>query len=119
MSVEEREDYYGATGLTDFSNQLLTEAEEIESTMKEFETSITEDFGALKLGQALSRTFAEVGGALPSVAMVLSNPYGFAMLGAGSAAEKSRSIQEMAEMSGEGGGLGIETNNERYRYRNS
>lgn len=105
MSVEEREDYYGATGLTDFSNQLLTEAEEIESTMKEFETSITEDFGALRLGQALSRTFAEVGGALPSVAMVLSNPYGFAMLGAGSAAEKSRSIQEMAEMSGEGGGL--------------
>ena len=105
MSVEERQDYYLATGISDFSDDLISQAEEIEDTMIQYETSITEDFGALKLSQALSRTFAEVGGALPSLATVLSNPFGFVMLGAGSAAEKSRSIQKMDELTGEDGGL--------------
>ncbi len=94
MTLDERERYFGATGLADASDRLLKEAEEIESTLDTYSTSIAEDFGAFRVGQGLQRLIGEIGGAVPSVALVLSNPFGFAALGSGTAADKSRQIQK-------------------------
>tara|TARA_R100001594_G_scaffold102269_1_gene136958 strand:+ start:781 stop:6021 length:5241 start_codon:yes stop_codon:yes gene_type:complete len=105
MTREEKQEYYYLSGLSDFSDNLLEAAEGIEEEMIQYDTSISEDFGALKIGQAVSRLFQEASGALPSVALVLSNPFGFAMMGAGAGASKSRSIQEEIELAGGTSGL--------------
>ena len=94
LSREEFAEYRGMKGLSELSDKFLAEAEEIDSTLEQFDTTITEDLLSLKLGQGGKRLFGEVIGAIPSLALVLSNPYGFAMLGAGAAAGKSRELQD-------------------------
>lgn len=82
LSREEFAESRGMKGLSELSDRFLAEAEEIDSTLEQFDTTITEDLLSLKLGQGGKRLFGEVIGAIPSLALVLSNPYGFAMLGA-------------------------------------
>ena len=85
---------YGMQQLGDLSDKLLKESEEIDKTLEQFDTSITEDILSFKLGQAGKRLFGDVIGALPSLALVLGVPGGFALLGAGEAAGKSRELQD-------------------------
>ena len=94
LTLEEREERFAFTFAAERSNQLMKEAEEIEATMDQYENSISEDFGAFRVGQGLKRLVGEIGGAIPSLALVMSNPYGFAMLGSGTAADKSRQVQK-------------------------
>jgi len=94
LPFEERQERFDFLGAANRSDQLLKEAEDIEATMDKYENSIAEDFGALRIGQGLQRLVGEIGGAIPSLALVLSNPFGFAALGAGTAADKSRQIQK-------------------------
>ena len=94
FSRKEFEKEYGMQQLGDLSDKLLKESEEIDKTLEQFDTSITEDILSFKLGQAGKRLFGDVIGALPSLALVLGVPGGFALLGAGEAAGKSRELQD-------------------------
>lgn len=94
FSRKEFEKEYGMQKLGDLSDKLLKESEEIDKTLEQFDTSITEDILSFKLGQAGKRLFGDVIGALPSLALVLGVPGGFALLGAGEAAGKSRELQD-------------------------
>jgi len=97
LSRQELADYYGMEKLDEFSDKMLGAAEEIEETMLQFEESITQDlfsFNAKKVGQGLKRLGAEAIGAIPSLLVVLSSRYGFGAVGAGSAAGKSRELQD-------------------------
>jgi len=97
LSRQELADYYGMEKLDKFSDNMLAAAEEIEESMLQFENSITQDlfsFNAKKVGQGLRRLGAEMVGAIPSLAVVLSSRFGFGAIGAGSAAGKSRELQD-------------------------
>lgn len=83
--------------LSDFSDKMLGAAEEIEETMQQYEQSITQDlfsFNAKRVGQGFKRLLDEGIGAIPSLLVVLSSRYGFSAVGAGSAAGKSRELQD-------------------------
>ena len=87
--------------LSDFSDKILGAAEEIEETMNQYEESITQDLAggvlaldAKRVGQGAKRLFSEIIGAIPSLLIVLSSRYGFGAVGVGSAAGKSRELQD-------------------------
>lgn len=97
LSRQELADYYGMEKLDEFSDRMLGAAEEIEETMQQYEESITQDlfsFNAKRVGQGLKRLVDEGIGAIPSLLVVLSSRYGFGAVGAGSAAGKSRELQD-------------------------
>ena len=97
LSRQELADYYGMEKLDKFSDKMLGAAEEIEESMLQFETSLTQDlfsFNARKVGQGLERLGAEVIGAIPSLLVVLSSRFGFGAVGVGAAAGKSRDLQD-------------------------
>ncbi len=94
FSRKDFEKEYGMQKLGNLSDKLLEESEQIDKTLQQFDTSITEDILSFNLGQAGKRLFGDVIGALPSLALVLGVPGGFALLGAGEAAGKSRELQD-------------------------
>ena len=88
---------------TEFSNEARKRREEIESTLKQYETSIGEDFANLDVRQATTRVFNEVVGTIPQLAQAMIPYVGLASLGLGSAAQKSGELQR------EGEDLGLRT----------
>ena len=97
LSRQELADYYGMEKLDEFSDKMLAGAEEIEETLKQYDESLTQDlfsFNARRVGQGLKRLGAEAIGAIPSLAVVLSSRFGFGAVGVGSAAGKSRDLQD-------------------------
>lgn len=119
MSFEEREAALGAfaslssqisplsaaagTEVRKASEELRIRSNEIADTFKQYDQTITEDIADLKLGQATARLFSEVGGAIPSIIQAFIPGVGLASIAAGTAAEKSRELQE------EGADLGLKT----------
>jgi len=120
-SFEEREMAFGSlaevsgqaaagTELREVSSDLKEKSNQIAETFKEYDQTISEDIlegvkelDPSKLGQATSRIFAEVGGAIPSIMQAFLGPVGLAAIGLGAAAEKSKELQE------EGQKLGVKT----------
>ena len=80
----------------EMAKKLRKEAEELEETMTQYETGITEDIYSGRFGQGFSRLLDESVGALPSLALAFA-PGGIGLLGAGAAAEKSRELQEKGD----------------------
>lgn len=88
---------------TEFSNEARKRREEIESTLKQYETSIGEDFANLDIAQATTRVFNEVVGTMPQLVQAMVPYVGLVSLGLGSAAQKSGELQR------EGEDLGLRT----------
>jgi len=90
----------GIGGLQDVGNEayrkLTNEAEQLEATMEQFDTSITEDIFSENVGRGITRLLNEAYGALPSVFAAFT-PGGIAVIGAGEAASKSRELQEQGK----------------------
>ena len=82
---------------TKASEQLYKEAEELQSSFKRFDTSITEDLQEGDLGQAWSRLTREGVGAIPSMLQAFIPGVGIASIGLSSAAAKSRELQDKGE----------------------
>ena len=91
------------TEATEFSNEARKRREEIESTLKQYETSIGEDFANLDVRQATNRVFNELVGTTPQLVQAMVPIFGLASLGLGSAAQKSGELQR------EGEDLGLRT----------
>jgi hypothetical protein len=89
--------------MTQLSEEYTKEAEKIRSSFDKFDTSITEDIGAGDLGQAAGRLFNEAVGAIPSMIQAFVPGVGIASIGLGSAAQKSKELQDR------GYGLGLKT----------
>ena len=108
LPLEERENFIssianaqgGVMGMTGASNEaarkLKQRAEEIQKTITQYDTGITEDIFSENIGRGLSRLLDEAVGTVPSLALAFI-PGGIAVIGAGSAAEKSRALQEKGE----------------------
>ena len=79
---------------TKASEQLYKESEELQSTFKRFDTTITEDIKEGDLGQAWSRLTREGVGAIPSMLQAFVPGVGIASIGLSSAASKSRELQD-------------------------
>lgn len=86
-----------SAGWRDSSESLRQKAKEIESTIEQYDQSITEDIGSLQLGRAAYRLFNEVGGAIPSIMQAMVPVVGLASMGVSTAAGKSRELQEEGE----------------------
>ena len=84
-------------GITRISEEYSKEAEKIRSSFDKFDTSITEDIGAGNLGQATGRLFNEAAGAIPSMIQAFIPGVGIASIGLGSAAQKSKELQDKGE----------------------
>lgn len=108
LPLEERENFIssianaqgGVMGMTGASNEaarkLKQSAEEIQETVTQYDTGITEDIFSENVVRGLSRLLDEVVGTAPSLALAFI-PGGIGVIGAGSAAEKSRALQEKGE----------------------
>ena len=108
LPLEERENFIssianaqgGVMGMTGASNEaarkLKQSAEEIQETVTQYDTGITEDIFSENVGRGLSRLLDEAVGTAPSLALAFI-PGGIGVIGAGSAAEKSRALQEKGE----------------------
>ena len=108
LPLEERENFIssianaqgGVMGMTGASNEaarkLKQSAEEIQETITQYDTGITEDIFSENVVRGLSRLLDEVVGTAPSLALAFI-PGGISVIGAGSAAEKSRALQEKGE----------------------
>ena len=104
MTREERDAFLGSMpmgpggsqmgGITKLSEEYTKEAEKIRSSFDKFDTSITEDIGAGDLGQAAGRLFNEAVGAIPSMIQAFVPGVGIASIGLGSAAQKSKELQD-------------------------
>lgn len=104
MTREERDAFLGSMpmgpggsqmgGITQLSEEYTKEAEKIRSSFDKFDTSITEDIGAGDLGQAAGRLFNEAAGAVPSMIQAFIPGVGIASIGLGSAAQKSKELQD-------------------------
>lgn len=113
MTREERDAFLGSMpmgpggsqmgGITQLSEEYTKEAEKIRSSFDKFDTSITEDIAAGDLGQATGRLFNEAVGAIPSMVQAFVPGIGIASIGLGSAAQKSKELQDR------GYGLGLKT----------
>ena len=113
MTREERDAFLGSMpmgpggsqmgGITKLSEEYTKEAEKIRSSFDKFDTSITEDIAAGDLGQATGRLFNEAVGAIPSMVQAFVPGIGIASIGLGSAAQKSKELQDR------GYGLGLKT----------
>jgi len=82
---------------TKASEEYTKEAEKIRSSFDTFDTSITEDIAAGDLGQAAGRLFNEAAGAVPSMIQAMVPYVGIASIGIGSAAQKSKELQDKGE----------------------
>ena len=82
---------------TKASEEYTKEAEKIRSSFDTFDTSITEDIAAGDLGQAAGRLFNEAAGAVPSMIQAMIPYVGIASIGIGSAAQKSKELQDKGE----------------------
>ena len=108
LPLEERENFIssianaqgGVMGITEASNEAARKfkqsAEEIQETVTQYDTGITEDIFSENVGRGLSRLLDEAVGTAPSLALAFI-PGGIGVIGAGSAAEKSRALQEKGE----------------------
>lgn len=108
LPLEERESFIssianaqgGVMGITGASNEAARKfkqsAEEIQETVTQYDTGITEDIFSENIGRGLSRLLDEAVGTAPSLALAFI-PGGIGVIGAGSAAEKSRALQEKGE----------------------
>ena len=76
--------------------KLKQSAEEIQETVTQYDTGITEDIFSENVGRGLSSLLDEAVGTVPSLALAFV-PGGIGVIGAGSAAEKSRALQEKGE----------------------
>jgi hypothetical protein len=104
MSREERDAFLGSMpmgpggsqmgGITQLSEEYTKESEKIRSSFDTFDTSITEDISAGDLGQATGRLFNEAVGAIPSMVQAFVPGIGIASIGLGSAAQKSKELQD-------------------------
>ena len=103
MTRQERDAFLGSLpsfggasmgGVTELSEEYTKEAEKIRSSFDKFDTSITEDIGAGDLGQAAGRLFNEAVGAIPSMIQAFVPGVGIASIGLGSAAQKSKELQD-------------------------
>ena len=104
MTREQRDAFLGSMpmtpgggsmgGMTKVSEEYSKEAEKIRSSFDKFDTSITEDIAAGDLGQATGRLFNEAVGAIPSMIQAFVPGVGIASIGLGSAAQKSKELQD-------------------------
>jgi hypothetical protein len=78
----------GVKGL-EAANQLKNDAKKIEETLTQYDTTIGQDFLELDFSQAISRTFNEVVGTIPSIAQAMIPYIGISSIVAGSAADYS------------------------------
>ena len=90
----------GTTGFPDtikYSQKLQEEANEINESLAQFETSIGQDlFSFENSARGVTRLLNEVAGAVPSIALAML-PGGIYALGSSAAAQKSRTLQEAGE----------------------
>ena len=86
----------GAGAANEAAKKLKQSAEEIQETITQYDTGITEDIFSENVGRGLSRLLDEAVGTAPSLALAFI-PGGIGVIGAGSAAEKSRALQEKGE----------------------
>ena len=86
----------GAGAANEAAKKLKQSAEEIQETITQYDTGITEDIFSENIGRGLSRLLDEAVGTAPSLALAFI-PGGIGVIGAGSAAEKSRALQEKGE----------------------
>ena len=86
----------GAGAANEAAKKLKQSAEEIQETITQYNTGITEDIFSENYVRGLSRLLDEVVGTVPSLALAFV-PGGIGVIGAGSAAEKSRALQEKGE----------------------
>ena len=86
----------GAGTANEAAKKLKQSAEEIQETITQYDTGITEDIFSENVVRGLSRLLDEVVGTAPSLALAFI-PGGIGVIGAGSAAEKSRALQEKGE----------------------
>jgi len=85
-----------AAPLNKISKNLQQEADQIQETIKQFETGIGEDLISLKpaqIAQGVGRLVDEVVGAIPSLVLAFA-PGGLALIAGGTAAGKSRELQQ-------------------------
>ena len=78
----------GVKGL-EAANQLKNDAKKIEKTLTQYDTTIGQDLLELDFSQAISRTFNEVVGTIPSIAQAMIPYVGISSIVAGSAADYS------------------------------
>ena len=107
MSREERDVFLGSiptgssiTGTsasTRASEEYTKEAEKIRDSFQKFDTSITEDIMDLELGRAAGRLFNETVGAVPSIIQAFIPGVGIGSIALGSAAQKSKELQDKGE----------------------
>ena len=88
---------YPASGRIEWSDKLQEEADIINESLAQFETSIGQDLVSVEnTGRGVKRLLNEVAGAIPSIALAMT-PGGLYMLGASAAANKSRQLQVEGE----------------------
>jgi hypothetical protein len=81
--------------ITEAGEKMRQEAERIESTMKQYDQSITEDlFVSGEFGRGMGRLSSEAIGSVPSMLQTMIPYVGLASIAIGSAAEKSLELQE-------------------------
>ena len=107
MSREERDIFLGLMpsvspvvgtyGTTVASEEYTKEAEKIRDSFEKFDTSITEDIMDLELGRAAGRLFNETVGAVPSIIQAFIPVAGITSIALGSAAQKSKELQDKGE----------------------
>ena len=107
MSREERDVFLGniptvssvlgTSGTTMASEEYTKEAEKIRDSFEKFDTSITEDIMDLELGRAAGRLFNETVGAVPSIIQAFIPGVGIGSIALGSAAQKSKELQDKGE----------------------
>lgn len=107
MSREERDIFLGniptvssvlgTSGTTMASEEYTKEAENIRDSFEKFDTSITEDIMDLELGRAAGRLFNETVGAVPSIIQAFIPGIGIGSIALGSAAQKSKELQDKGE----------------------
>jgi hypothetical protein len=107
MSREERDIFLGniptvssvlgTSGTTMASEEYTKEAEKIRDSFQKFDTSITEDIMDLELGRAAGRLFNETVGAVPSIIQAFIPGVGIGSIALGSAAQKSKELQDKGE----------------------
>jgi len=89
--------YYGGSEQIKFSQRLQDEADAINESLTQFETTIGQDlFSIENAPRGVARLIDEVVGAIPSMVLAMT-PGGLYAIGGSTAAQKSRRLQEQGE----------------------
>jgi len=89
--------YYGGSQAIKFSQKLQEEADVINESLTQFETTIGQDLFSIENSQrGFARLVDEVVGAIPSMVLAMS-PGGLYAIGGSTASQKSRRLQEQGE----------------------